>query len=65
MKDKELRESVAALRKEWDEWKRYDRDWSSRWVGRIASLEEALGFRYEYVKPIEGKYMHRKVKRGE
>ena len=58
MKDKELRERFSVgqerlygLLHEHEE--------------RIRSLEKYLGVQYEYVKPLEGKYIHRKVEPGE
>ncbi|MFA5377368.1 MAG: hypothetical protein WC455_16575 [Dehalococcoidia bacterium] len=65
MKDKELRESFEKFLQEWEEWKRCDRKWSVRLVNRIYSIENNLGLTYEYVEPVEGRFVHRKVEPSE
>ena len=61
MKDKELRKKFDEFQKK----ARVDHECLRFWLHeheeRIRSLEKYLGVQYEYVKPLEGKYIHRKV----
>jgi hypothetical protein len=61
MKDKELREKFEILQE--------DHAWAKDLVDylmlRVSSLENYIGVKYEYVKPLEGKYIHRKVEPSE
>jgi hypothetical protein len=61
MKDKELRSMVSILEGKVI-WQKQVIDYL---LERIGSLEEFLGVKCEYVKPLEGKYIHRKVEPSE
>ena len=65
MKDKALREKFDEFQKEARVGQECLHFWVREQEERIKSLEEYLGVKYEYIKPLEGKYIHRKVESGE
>lgn len=65
MRDKELRREFEEFTKEARVGHECLHFWLREHAERIRSLEEYLGVKYEYVKPLEGKYIHRKVEPGE
>jgi len=61
MKDKELRSMVAILEGKVI-WQKQVIDYL---LERIGSLEEFLGVKCEYIEPVDGKHVHRKVEPSE